>query len=182
MMATRSRRAPGSPPDKCTCSTPSAAASLNTRAQVCGIEFVAAPIERERIGAIGTAERTAVRQLGEKPKRLVERGAASCCAVPCRTALCAVSCHLAFSLPVAAGLRSAVPAVQKSPCRPGSYWRAHPAQGRPRGRVVTIPGAACRRGRAAAPSRRRARVRAAPNRSWPARRRSRRMSLRRCSV
>src|ERR1051326_3417030 len=33
-MSTRSRRAPGSPPDRCTCSTPSAAASLNTRAQV----------------------------------------------------------------------------------------------------------------------------------------------------
>src|SRR5882757_8040513 len=33
-MSTRSRRAPGSPPDRCTCSTPSAAASINTRDQV----------------------------------------------------------------------------------------------------------------------------------------------------
>src|SRR5882724_5754413 len=33
-MSTRSRRAPGSPPERCTCSTPSAAASLNTRDQV----------------------------------------------------------------------------------------------------------------------------------------------------
>src|ERR1700719_4619311 len=35
MIATRSRRAPGSPPERCTCRTPSAAASANTRAQVC---------------------------------------------------------------------------------------------------------------------------------------------------
>src|ERR1044072_358188 len=34
VIATRSRRAPGSPPDRCTCNTPSAAASWNTRAQV----------------------------------------------------------------------------------------------------------------------------------------------------
>src|SRR6516162_11219800 len=33
-MSTRSRRAPGSPPDKCTCRTPSAAASPKTRTQV----------------------------------------------------------------------------------------------------------------------------------------------------
>src|SRR5688572_27510508 len=34
MISIRSRRAPGSPPERCTCSTPSAAASENTRAQV----------------------------------------------------------------------------------------------------------------------------------------------------
>ena len=33
-MSTRSRRAPGSPPDKCTCRTPSPAASRNTRSHV----------------------------------------------------------------------------------------------------------------------------------------------------
>ena len=33
-ISTRSRRAPGSPPERCTCSTPSAAASVNTRDQV----------------------------------------------------------------------------------------------------------------------------------------------------
>src|SRR6516225_4088508 len=33
-MSTRSRRAPGSPPDKCTCRTPSSAASRKTRSQV----------------------------------------------------------------------------------------------------------------------------------------------------
>ena len=34
VISTRSRRDAGSPPDRCTCSTPSAAASRNTRAQV----------------------------------------------------------------------------------------------------------------------------------------------------
>src|SRR5215831_6591696 len=34
VMSTRSRRAPGSPPDKCTCKTPSSAASRKTRSQV----------------------------------------------------------------------------------------------------------------------------------------------------
>src|SRR2546423_12011612 len=34
-----------------------------------GVEFVGAVFERERIGAIGAAERTAVRQLGKQAKR-----------------------------------------------------------------------------------------------------------------
>src|SRR4051812_43250072 len=34
-----------------------------------GVEFAGAPFERKRIGAIRTAERAAVRQLGEQPER-----------------------------------------------------------------------------------------------------------------
>ena len=37
-----------------------------------GIELVLSRIERERVGAIGAAERTAMGQLGEKPQRLMQ--------------------------------------------------------------------------------------------------------------
>ena len=75
-MSTRSRRAPGSPPDRCTCNTPSAAASPKTRIQVAVSSSCSRRVERERIGAIGATERTAVGQLGEQAERLC-RGAVS---------------------------------------------------------------------------------------------------------
>jgi len=47
-------------------------ASPSTRAQVAVIELVVAWIECQRVGAIGAAERTTVRQLGEKTERGVQ--------------------------------------------------------------------------------------------------------------
>jgi hypothetical protein len=49
-----------------------------------GIEFVRARIERERIGAIRTAQWAAMRQLGQKAEGIVK--------------CCAISRHLAFFL------------------------------------------------------------------------------------
>src|SRR6476660_6908895 len=37
-----------------------------------GVKLVFSRVERERIGAIGAAERTTVSQLGEEPKRLMQ--------------------------------------------------------------------------------------------------------------
>ena len=45
----------------------------DTRAQVAVSSSVGTRIERERIGAIRTAERAAVRQLGKEAERLVQR-------------------------------------------------------------------------------------------------------------
>ncbi len=63
--STRSLRAVGSPPEKWICSTPISASSLKTFFHSFGREFVAAALELDRIGAIGTLQRTAMRQLGE---------------------------------------------------------------------------------------------------------------------
>ena len=64
-----SRRAVGSPPERCTCSAPSAAASLNTRLPGLAVKFIAGTLERHRIGAIETAERAAMGKLDQKPDR-----------------------------------------------------------------------------------------------------------------
>jgi hypothetical protein len=62
----------GSPPDRCTCSTPIAAASCITRTHVAVSSSPLARVERERVGAIGASERTAMRQLGEQAERRIQ--------------------------------------------------------------------------------------------------------------
>jgi hypothetical protein len=42
------------------------------------VELVGSRIERQRIGAVRTAQRTAVRQLGQKAERAVQSGTVSC--------------------------------------------------------------------------------------------------------
>ena len=64
-----SRRAVGSPPERCTCSAPSAAASLNTRFQVSPSSSSPGRSSATRVGAIKTAERTAMGELDQKPDR-----------------------------------------------------------------------------------------------------------------
>ena len=44
-----------------------------------GVELVLTPVERQRIGAIGTTERTAVRQLGKEAERRGKRSGTSGC-------------------------------------------------------------------------------------------------------
>ena len=46
-----------------------------------GIELVLPGVERDRVGTIGTAERTAVRQLGKEAERLVQGGGIGQCHV-----------------------------------------------------------------------------------------------------
>ena len=67
--SSRSGRAVGSPPDRCTCSTPSSAASANTRAQVAVSSSPALALELERIGAIGALQRAAMGKLGQQTDR-----------------------------------------------------------------------------------------------------------------
>ncbi len=72
--STMSRRAVGSPPVRCTCSAPSAAASLNTRLPGLAVKLIAGALERHRIGAIETAERTTMGEFDQKPDRRSGRG------------------------------------------------------------------------------------------------------------
>ena len=87
----RSRRAIGSPPEKWTCSTPSAAASRSTRRQSCFAELARGALELDRVGAIGAAQRTAMRQLGQQRQRRVNRSASA------RHPLSARSCSIAVT-------------------------------------------------------------------------------------
>ena len=100
------------------------------------VKLASSRVERERIGAIRTAQRTAVRKLGKKAEGLIESGT--------------IFRHVEFSF-VMAGPSSLPRNGAGCPCP------------RHDGLVVTIPRGSCRRARAAARLRRRGCARAAPN-------------------